>query len=58
LVSKKENLQHIYQKLKEIKALEIKTIEMGQGNKLSRIIAWTFLDKKQQEAWRKYRWRN
>lgn len=57
LVSKKENLKSIYEQLKEDKALEVKTIEMTQGNKLSRIVAWTFLNKKQQEAWRKYRWK-
>jgi len=30
---------------------------MGQGNKTSRIIVWTFLDKKQQTTWKKERWK-
>lgn len=41
LVSKKENLPKIYKQLKKIKAI-FKTIEMKQGNKISRIIAWRF----------------
>jgi len=42
LVSKKENLDVIYKVLKQVKALEVKTIEMKQGQKLTRIVAWTF----------------
>lgn len=41
LVSKKENLPKIFKQLKKLKA-DFKTIEMGQGNKKSRIIAWKF----------------
>ncbi|TRO65530.1 23S rRNA (adenine(1618)-N(6))-methyltransferase RlmF [Christiangramia sabulilitoris] len=41
LVSKKENLAKIYKQLEKINAI-YKTIEMQQGNKKSRIIAWTF----------------
>jgi 23S rRNA (adenine1618-N6)-methyltransferase len=29
---------------------------MSQGQKQSRLLAWTFLDKKQRRAWRKARW--
>jgi len=35
---------------------EVKTIPMGQGNKTSRIVAWTFLSKEQQKEWRNKRW--
>ena len=42
LVSKKENLPAIYKALEEIKAVEIKTINMSQGQKITRVIAWTF----------------
>ncbi len=42
LVSKKEHLPSIYQALKRVKALEIKTIDMAQGQKISRIVAWRF----------------
>lgn len=41
LVSKKENLPKIYKQLIKLKAV-YKTIEMNQGNKKSRIIAWKF----------------
>jgi len=29
---------------------------MSQGQKQSRFVAWTFLDKAQQQAWRLERW--
>lgn len=41
LVSKKENLPNIYKQLKKLKA-SFRTIEMGQGNKKSRLITWKF----------------
>ena len=41
LVSKKENLPKIYKQLEKLKAT-YKTIEMEQGNKRSRFIAWKF----------------
>lgn len=43
LVSKESNLKGIYNILKKVGAVEVKTIEMGQGQKTSRIVAWTFL---------------
>ena len=42
LVSRKENLPKIYKQLKKLGA-NFRTIEMDQGNKKSRIIAWNFL---------------
>ncbi len=51
LVSKKENVRPLKVFLKKLKATEIKTIPMYQGNKITRIIAWTFLDKTEQEKW-------
>lgn len=42
LVSSKENLSSIYGELKRIKALRVETIEMSQGQKISRFVAWTF----------------
>ena len=56
LVSKKENLSVIYKVLKEVNALDVKTIEMKQGQKVTRIVAWTFMNKKMQAQWRKERW--
>ncbi len=42
LISKKEHLPSIYRALKNVKALEVRTIVMAQGQKTSRIVAWTF----------------
>jgi 23S rRNA (adenine1618-N6)-methyltransferase len=52
LVSKKDNLRSIYKTLNKVGAVEIKTIEMAQGQKISRFVAWTFLSKKQQKDWK------
>lgn len=52
LVSKKDNLKSIYKTLNKVGAIEIKTIEMGQGQKISRLVAWTFLSEKQQKEWK------
>lgn len=51
LVSKKENLSSIYKTLNKVQAVEIKTIDMAQGQKTSRIVAWTFLSEVQQKNW-------
>jgi 23S rRNA (adenine1618-N6)-methyltransferase len=56
LVSKQSNLKAIYGALKTAEAVEVKTIPMGQGNKSSRIVAWTFLKPHQQRSWRETRW--
>ncbi len=51
LVSKSSHLKTIYQSLKSVGALEVRTIAMGQGNKTSRMVAWTFLNKVEQQNW-------
>jgi len=52
LVSKKENLSSLYKTLNKVSAAEVKTIDMAQGQKTSRIIAWTFLSQTQQKNWK------
>ncbi len=52
LVSKKENLSSLYKTLNKVSAVDIKTIDMAQGQKTSRIVAWTFLSHEQQKAWK------
>jgi 23S rRNA (adenine1618-N6)-methyltransferase len=42
LVSKKENLHGLYQKLNLCKAKEVKTVNMAQGQKVTRFVAWRF----------------
>lgn len=56
IISRHENLQHIYKSLRKAEVTEVKTIKMGQGTKISRFVAWTFLNKEQQEEWKKDRW--
>lgn len=53
LVSKQENLKGIYLALKKANATAVKTLPMGQGNKTSRVVAWTFLTDEQQSEWAK-----
>lgn len=56
LVSKKDNIPGIYRSLLKAKALDIKIIDMAQGQKRSRIVAWTFLNEAQQKNWRIRHW--
>lgn len=55
-VSKQSNLNTVYQELEKANAQEVKTIPMSQGNKTSRIVAWTFQTKEQQQKWVKEKW--
>jgi 23S rRNA (adenine1618-N6)-methyltransferase len=57
LISKSASLPGVYRAIKYSGALENRTIEMAQGQKKSRIVAWTFLDPQQQQAWRLARWK-
>ena len=56
LVSKRSLINSLVEYVKAAGCYELKTINMGQGNKTSRILAWTFLDKEQQARWQKVRW--
>lgn len=51
LVSKQSHLESIYKTLDKVDAAAVKTITMAQGQKTSRIVAWSFLSKVQQENW-------
>lgn len=46
LISQKPNLPGVYKALKKAGATEVRTIDMAQGHKQSRIVAWTFLPEK------------
>lgn len=46
LISKATSLPGVYSALKKAHALKVKTIDMSQGQKQSRIVAWTFLNPK------------
>ena len=51
LVSNKDLVRPIKVSLKKLGATKVQVINMSQGNKVSRIIAWTFLSETEQEAW-------
>ncbi len=57
LVSKSTNLPAIYAALKRAGAVSVKTINMTQGNKVSRMIGWTFLNDLQHIQWSLKRWK-
>lgn len=52
LVSKRENLSSFYKTLNKVNVAEVKTIDMAQGQKNSRILAWTFQTETQQKNWK------
>lgn len=56
LVSKASNLPAINTALKQARVQQSKTINMQQGQKQSRFVAWSFLNPVQQAAWAKMRW--
>lgn len=51
LVAKQSHLKSIYKVLNKVNAVSIKTIDMAQGQKTSRILAWTFHSEQQQQEW-------
>ena len=52
LVSKQSHLKSLYKTLNKVNAADIKTIDMAQGQKTSRILAWTFLSNAQRKNWK------
>lgn len=51
LVSKSDNIKPLKKLLNQIGAKQIKVINMSQGQKVSRLIAWSFLDNEQLNRW-------
>lgn len=51
LVSNKDNIKSMEISLNKLGATVFKVIKMNQGNKNSRVVAWTFLTKKEQQDW-------
>ncbi|MDI1256010.1 MAG: 23S rRNA (adenine(1618)-N(6))-methyltransferase RlmF [Flavobacterium sp.] len=52
LVSKNAHLSSIEKTLSKVNAASVKIIEMAQGQKNSRFVAWTFLSEVQQQNWK------
>lgn len=57
LISKSASLPGVYRALEQAGAHKTRTIEMAQGQKRSRLVAWTFLDESRQRAWRMTHWK-
>ena len=55
LVSKRENLPAIQRALQQVGAVEKRTVEMKQGQKTSRMVAWTFHAAREREQWSRER---
>ncbi|MEH0689722.1 23S rRNA (adenine(1618)-N(6))-methyltransferase RlmF [Vibrio cholerae] len=51
LISKKENVRWLRKNLEKAGALEVRVVEMSQGQKVSRFMAWTFHDKAKRATW-------
>ncbi len=56
LVSKKDNIKPMQQLLKRIGAKQCEVINMSQGQKISRLIAWSFLSKEDHLQWTNAYW--
>ncbi len=56
LVSKSSHLKFINEELDKAGIANVKTIPMGQGNKASRVVAWTFLSQEEQKEWIQTKW--
>jgi 23S rRNA (adenine1618-N6)-methyltransferase len=52
IVSKESHLPGVLHDLKKVAALDVRVVEMTQGQKKSRFVAWTFLDTTAQRNWR------
>ncbi len=57
LISKLSHTKAVYAALKEAKVAQVKTLNMGQGNKSSRVIAWTFMNGEPRKNWIKEHWK-
>ncbi len=55
LLSKKENVRWLKKQLQSVGAVEAKVVEMQQGQKVSRFVAWTFKTPEQRHQWFKYK---
>ena len=56
LISKETHLNKALKALRRTNVHQVEIINMAQGNKTSRVLAWTFLNTDQQKHWIKTRW--
>lgn len=57
LLSKESHLPLIYGALDFARVADGRTMDMAQGQKKSRIVAWTFLSEQEQDEWTRQRWK-
>ena len=55
MVSKSDNLRPCRRLLQKLEAESVKVIEMHQGNKITRVLAWSFLTQEQRKLWSKFK---
>lgn len=56
LVSKKEHIKRLSAALRTVGVEQQEVMAMGHGNKVSRILAWTFQPQKEREKWKEAHW--
>ena len=56
LISKSENLSKLKDRLVKVKAFDVRVLEMSQGQKISRLLAWTFKNPAEHNSWARKRW--
>lgn len=56
LLSKSSHLKTMYAALNAARAVDVRTVNMSQGNKTSRFVAWTYLTPEEQRGWMNTRW--
>jgi len=52
LISKESTLKHVLSALKKVQPVALHTVNMSQGQKNSRLVAWTFLSEREQRNWK------
>ncbi|MDI9868231.1 MULTISPECIES: 23S rRNA (adenine(1618)-N(6))-methyltransferase RlmF [Flectobacillus] len=58
LVSKKDNLKSLYKALDKTDVTNYHIIEMSHGQKISRILVWTYFSEEERKTWAKARFGN
>lgn len=56
LISNKNHLKALHQALEQAGAKATQILSMSQGQKVSRVLAWTFMTPAQIQDWAKQRW--
>lgn len=56
LVSRSDNLKSIYKTLSKVEAQKVDTLTMAHGNKISRVVVWSFLGDDEVKIWLNSRW--